>query len=824
MIANNTVKNSGLLVLKLMMNKKSSIYSIVSSAPTGFFKTDIDGSFVYVNQKWCQISGLSLDSAQGDGWLHAVHIDDRAQVFAAWSAAVVDGVPFDMEFRFCTPDGTITWVLGQALADRGPEGTLSGYVGTVTDINHSKKAEETMLISQKVAHLGSWDWDISKNSITWTDELYRIFGYVPQEFQPSYDHFIKVVHPEDRKMIQDGVDQALADPNHDYRIEHRILLPDGSERIVVDQGWVERDADLQPIRMVGTVQDISELRSMEGQLRLIQSVLDQTEEGIFITDADGKIISVNQSLCALFGYTAEEMIGRSPKMFRSEHQDQEFYDKMWDSLHEHGMWNGEIWNRRKDGEVFPVKTTIQAINGYNGDVQHYVCVYNDLTAIKQRDQKLAYSTSHDALTGLPNRGLFLDRLGQAVHRAERENSCIGVAVLDIDLFNKVNDSLGNAHGDELLRMFAKRIEDTIRQDDTVCRLGGDEFSIIHPNTGSAETLAQMTQRLFGVLSKPFELAGQELYFTASVGLTIFPEDGKEPDTLLKNAILAMNRAKDFGRSNFQFFTKSLDDRAVRRLALETEIRNGLKKGQFLLHYQPKVELNSGAIIGMESLVRWSPEKNKLVSPAEFIPVAEETGLIVPLGDWILREACFQNVQWHGFDAKLRMAVNLSARQFREKNLINRIDAALRDSNLQPETLELEITESMVMENVEEVVALLRQIKDRGISIAMDDFGTGYSSLSILKNFPIDTLKIDQSFVRKLSRDSDDAQIVAAIISMSHSLNLKVVAEGVETKEQLEFLTERGCDIIQGYYFSKPLSDGDFTQLLHTHKERLLQGS
>lgn len=686
-----------------------------------------------------------------------------------------------------------------------------------------QKNQGVLTKAQSIAHIGNWDWDISAKTLSWSDEIYRIFGLKAQSFGATYDAFLNAVHPDDREKVTRAVQASLEDDSVPYDIEHRVVRPDGSERTVQEKGEITRNDAGEPVRMIGTVHDISELRSTEYRLGLIQQVLELTDEGIFISDAQGRIVSVNSALCKLYGYPPEEIIGKDPSLFKSDRQERDFFSHMWTQLLREGAWRGEIWNRRKNGEVFPIKAIIQAVRDGAGEVSHFVSVHNDLTAIKQRDEELVYSNTHDALTGLPNRGLFLDRLGQALRHAQRETSLVGVSVLNIDLFKKVNDSLGHAHGDDLLTMIARRLEESVRGEDTVCRLGGDEFSIIHPDAENAESIAQVVQRVFGALGKPFHLAQQELRLTASVGISIFPEDGDNAHGLLKNADLAMTRAKEVGRSNFQYFTKTLDERAVQRLTLENDLREGLRKGEFLLHYQPKVDPQTGMITGAESLVRWQRQGGGLVSPGEFIPVAEESGLIVPLGDWILREACFQNAQWQSLNPHLRMAVNLSARQLREPKLLLRLDAALRDSGMDPEKLELEITESMLMDDVEGTVAILQQFKDRGVTIAMDDFGTGYSSLSVLKRFPIDTLKIDQSFVRDLAADSDDAQIVSAIISMARSLNLKVVAEGVETEDQLAFLKEKECDLIQGYLCSKPLSDADFVQALETGRGRGLCG-
>jgi diguanylate cyclase (GGDEF)-like protein/PAS domain S-box-containing protein len=638
------------------------------------------------------------------------------------------------------------------------------------EIEECKRIRDELLRSQEhlnkvqaIAHLGSWDWDILNNRVVWSDEAYLIFGHSPEDSSPTYEAFIESVHPEDRDKLKEAVKSALADPEYIYEIEHRVVWSDGSERIVMERGKVERDGFGKAISMMGTVHDITNIRSVEGQLKLVQTVLNSSDEGVFISDSQNNIISVNQSLCKLYGYDSTEILGKKPTIFKSNRQDKAFYAELWQTLVEKNEWAGELWNRRKNGETFPVKTTIQAVRDVFGEISNFVCIYKDLSDIKQRDEKLVYSTTHDALTSLPNRQLFIDRLRQVVRQARREDFRVSVSVLNIDLFKKINDSLGHALGDELLKMIAQRLQDSVRQDDTVSRLGGDEFSIIHPNAGNVESVALMMQRLFDSIAKPFHLAGKDFHITVSTGITLFPEDGKDPDKLLRNANLAMDRAKDVGRSNFQFFTSSLDDRATQRLTMESDIRLGLKRGEFLLNYQPKVDLTTGEIAGMESLARWSPNGKDMVSPVEFIPIAEETGLIVPLGDFILREACFQTKKWHDLNSSLRVAVNLSARQFRQKNLLIRLDSALQDSGLPPDKLEIEITESMLVDNIDEVINILCKIKERGITIAMDDFGTGYSSLSVLKRFPIDILKVDQSFVRHLTVDSDDAQIVTAII-------------------------------------------------------------
>uniref|UniRef100_A0A1S7LFQ9 Putative Diguanylate cyclase/phosphodiesterase [including GGDEF and EAL domain] n=1 Tax=Magnetococcus massalia (strain MO-1) TaxID=451514 RepID=A0A1S7LFQ9_MAGMO len=792
--------------------RNRSCQNLESLSPVGIFKIDADGYCLHVNPTWLQITSVDSHAAIGSRWTESIHPEDRDKISDTWLRATGERSPFKAKYRFLKGSGDEVWVLGQATPEIDTQGRLTGYMGTITDITAQMTTEQMLLTSQELAHLGSWDWDIPGGQLIWSDETYRIFGLSPQESPPTYEIFLQSIHPADRILVESSVEKALQDPDFNYQVEHRVVRKKGAPRYVIERGKVQRDAAGNAVRMIGTVQDITSLRSTENQLALLERILEHTDEGVFISDQKASITSVNPALCALYGYPPEEIIGQTPNLFISHHQDHIFYARMWQTLLKEGYWENEIWNRRKDGEVFPVKATIQAVHNLYGEITHFVCIYRDLSDIKKRDEKLLFTRSHDALTGLPNRVLFLDRLGQALRQIQREKRQVAVVMLDMDLFRKINDSLGHALGDLLLKQIALRIQALLRSEDTLCRLGGNAFTIFLQHLESMDGVTQFAQRLLGALAKPFQVQEYSLHLSASIGLTIAPNDGDEAETLLKNAELAMYRAKERGRGCFHFFNPHLSEQANQRLALENNLRQGLDQQEFLLHHQPKVDLLSGQIVGMESLVRWN-RGEQLVSPDAFIPVAEESGLIIPLGSWVLRQACLETVKLPAAGDSLRVAVNLSPRQFRDPKLLQHIDESLLHSGLPPERLELEITESMLAENVEEAIASLNQLKDRGIHIAMDDFGTGYSSLNTLKRFPIDTLKIDQSFIRDLTSDSEDAQIVTAIVHMAQSLNLKLVAEGVETREQLAFLESRGCDQIQGYLFSKPLPYSQFSVLL-----------
>ncbi|MBF0368496.1 MAG: EAL domain-containing protein [Magnetococcales bacterium] len=560
--------------------------------------------------------------------------------------------------------------------------------------------------------------------------------------------------------------------------------------------------------------EILERKRGEAKLRLLAKVFENTSEGILITDAQSHILDVNQAFTEITGYARSEAIGNTPRLTKSDRHDAEFYQEMWGTLLASGRWSGEIWDRRKDGSLYPKKLSINAVHDNDGLTSHYVGVFSDISQLKQTEERLERLAYYDALTGLPNRVLFKDRLNQECLQARRTGHRVAVMFLDLDRFKYVNDTLGHAFGDRLLVDVGNRLMGCVRESDTVARLGGDEFTIILGDCGSEERVGKVSEKILEAIQKQFVLDGKELFIGVSIGIGIYPDNGEDFDTLTKNADAAMYRAKESGRNTYRFFSEEMNAASSQRLDLEASLRLGLERGEFCLHYQPKVAMESGRIVGMESLVRWQHPEKGMISPAEFIPIAEETGFIVPLGEWILKTACRQAKKW--LDAgfwDLTMAVNLSVRQFQHQDLLELVERVVRENGLPRGMLELEITESMVMGDVGQAVTVLEGLREMGIKLSVDDFGTGYSSLSYLKRLPIQTLKIDQSFVRDLSVSSSEAAIVAAIISMAKSLNLMVVAEGVENQEQVDFLRERGCDQIQGFFCSRPLPSRKMLQLL-----------
>ncbi|HUW50647.1 MAG TPA: EAL domain-containing protein [Sulfuricella sp.] len=580
-------------------------------------------------------------------------------------------------------------------------------------------------------------------------------------------------------------------------------------------GWRENHVYKLPSgEIVAIYDDVTERRRSEENLRLAAKVFESSTAGIVITDTAGHILNVNAAFTRITGYRLAEIRGATPRLLKSGRHDDTFYREMWESLLETGHWQGEIWNKRKNGEIYPEWMSVGNVKNDQGETTHFVGTFSDITQRKAAEERINYLAHHDALTGLPNRTLLNDRIGQTLAACQYQHHKAALLLIDLDRFKNINESLNHDFGDHLLQLVAERLGGCIRALDTLARSGGDEFVVLMSEVHNLGEISVMAKAILTAMNQPFQVEGQEIIITSSIGISVYPDDGDDTQTLLKNADVAMYRAKEQGRNNCQFYTQNMNVRTFETLVLENSLRHALKLQQFELHYQPQLDIASGTIIGMEALIRLHHPELGMVPPANFIPIAEETGLIVPIGEWVIQQACIQTKAWHdlGYD-DLHVAVNLSARQFRQPGLVQTVEKALADSGLPPARLELELTESILMQDTEETLATLLRLKDMGVQLSIDDFGTGFSSLGYLKRFNLDKLKIDQSFVRDITSDPNDLAIARAVIALGHSLNLKVIAEGVETAEQLALLRENGCDEMQGYYFSRPRPAGEIPQLL-----------
>lgn len=551
-------------------------------------------------------------------------------------------------------------------------------------------------------------------------------------------------------------------------------------------------------------------QSAEEQAGLASRILNSLGQAVAILDANFQVSSINPAYTRVTGYGVKHALGKPPSFDQAVAKDAALYADLWRSLSANGWWEGEFWNQRKDKADYAEHLSIAAIKDDAGLVQNYAAVINDVTQRKEDEERIRYQANYDALTGLPNRGLFLDRLNQALNNMARANSKLGLMFIDLDGFKLVNDTMGHDVGDLLLCEAAERLNKCIRSGDTVARLGGDEFTVVMPNLVDPRHTPLLAQRILDELAKVFVLNGQEAFVSASIGITIYPDDAEDAVELLKNADTAMYRAKDQGKANFQFYTADLNKEVKERLVIKNGLVKALERDEFLLHYQPKVDLRTGEITSCEALMRWQSPDLGFVAPGRFISILEETGQVVEVGAWALRIASLQHVAWRNAGlSPVRIAVNLSARQLRELSFVNLVRDILDETGVEPDGIEIEITESMLMSDSQRTVVTLQALSDMGLHIAMDDFGTGYSSLSYLKKFPIDTIKIDRSFVADITTSPDDAEIIRTIITMGQTLNRGVVAEGVETKEQYDLLAKYNCDHIQGYYICKPLPQNQF---------------
>ncbi|MEW7974474.1 MAG: EAL domain-containing protein [Candidatus Thiodiazotropha endolucinida] len=618
------------------------------------------------------------------------------------------------------------------------------------------------------------------------------------------DYFVE----KDREVLRSGVVLDISEEVIDTPLGERIL----HTRKVPIMG-----EDGNPHYLLGVSEDITEQKAAEDKLRKWEKAFDSTMEGVMITDLEGNIENTNSAFTFITGFSQEDALGENPRILKSGRHDRGFYMEMWNALLIKGTWRGEMWNRRKSGEAFPVWQAISTVYDDKGKPSHYVSVFSDISPIKETQEKLDFLAHHDPLTGLPNRTLLNDRMDHAIERASRESRGVAVMFLDLDRFKDINDSLGHPVGDKLLTDVAVRLRSSLREVDTLSRQGGDEFILLMEDVLKTSDVVEVAQKILEVLTEPFHVSGREMIVSGSLGISLYPNDGADATTLIRNADAAMYRAKENGRNQLWFYTEDITHQATQRMDMEQALRDTVTHGELIVYYQPQIKLPERELVGAEALVRWERPGHGLIAPDEFIPLAEETGIINTLGEWVLYSACRQMKRWleEGLPLK-RLAVNISPVQIRTGNLVKIVQGALEATGLDPAVLELEVTEAIFLDDPESAGEKLRALDALGVQLALDDFGTGFSSLSYLQNFRFDRLKIDRSFMKNVGKGASNEQNIAkSVIALGQSLNMSVLAEGVETEEQLQWLRERGCDEAQGFLFGRPVPVDQFEGLIES---------
>ena len=790
--------------------------TIVTQVPGAVFRYRPDGPIDFISDAIEDIVGYTaaqLMRGTTHSWVDLICPEDRRTHRRAVKQAVAEMRPYALEYRIVDANGTERWVAENGQPQTGSAGMVwvDGIIADISQRKHHEMRIEALLTEQS-AILDNVMFGVMfvrhRRIVSVNRRCEELFGY---EHGGMTGSSTAIVFPTRYDFEEAGERQYPAlGAGGDFSEERHYRRRDGSLFWALVSGCA-----LDPLRpgegSIWVYADISARKEAEEKLRLSATVLEHIADAVMVVDVEGVIVAVNPAFTQITGYTEAEAVGKHSSLTRSERHDEAFYQTMWDELIASGFWRGELWRRRKNGEIYLEWLTISAVRDTHALTTHYVGVCSDITQVKQAQEKLDHLAHHDPLTALPNRLLFHDRLQHALPRAARDREQLAILFIDLDRFKNVNDTLGHHIGDELLQQVAAQLSARLREGDTLARLGGDEFIVLLENVDGQYGATQVAEKLVSMFEQPFLVAGHELFVTCSVGVSLFPDDAQDLNMLIRNADVAMYQAKARGRNGYRFYAPSMTGEGIERLRLETFLRRSIEKNEIFLNYQPQVEIDTGRLIGVEALVRWNHPELGLIPPARFIPLAEDSGYINQLGKWVLDEACRQMMRWQAQGLHVpKMAVNLSVKQFERGSMAGVVADILRETGLAPERLQLEVTESVIM-NTGDALGYINDLHAIGVGLAIDDFGTGYSSLAYLKQLPVQTLKIDRSFIKDISSDANDEAIAIAIIQLGKSMQLSVIAEGVETQEQAAFLLRHGCRLAQGYFYSRPVLAQDIVE-------------
>ena len=791
---------------------------IIANAVVGIYIVQ-DSKFVYVSELYQKITGYTDKELIGEYSLKNIYSDDRDKVRNQAIRCLKRESFEPYEYRFINKDNELRHILETvtSIMFKGERATLGSFM----DITERKMMEEKYRSILENIQEGYFEVDLAGNLTFLNDSVCRVLGYSREELMGMNNQHYTTDKETAQKVFQ-AFHQVYTTGVPLKEFGWDITRKDGNKRYVEGSISLLKDSSGKATGFRGVSHDVTERKQAEKALRQSEekyrSILENIQEAYFEVDLVGNFTFYNDSLCRLTGCTREELLGTNYTQFSNEEMSQKAF-KAFNKVFSTGEpTDGFDWQiTRKDGSKRYIEASVSLQKDSSGKAAGFKGVIRDITERKRIEQELNHMATHDTLTGLPNRLMFSQLLDHSIQSAQRNMKQLAVLFIDLDRFKIINDSLGHEAGDLLLKEMALRFKQSLRTVDIVGRLGGDEFTILMEDFNELKQVETLAHKILNTVIKPFAIMGEEYRVTASIGISVFPKDGQDEQTLMKNADIAMYFAKEGGKNTFQLYSENIRAMSNERLTIETNLRHAMERNEFYLAYQAKLALKTRAITGVEALLRWNNPYLGSVTPMQFIPIAEETGMIIPIGRWVLKTACAQNVAWQKQGLPpVCMAVNLSLRQLMDENLLEDIRTVLKATGMAPNLLELEITESMVMHNPTRLISLLTKIKQIGVRLAIDDFGTGYSSLAQIKNFPIDTLKVDRSFIRDIPQDSENKAITEAIINMGKTLSLIVVAEGVETKEEENYLREQVCDEMQGFYFSRPIEPERFADLLRNH--------
>ncbi len=810
----------------LLAESNALLRAIINTAPVRIFWKDNDLRYLGCNNLFAQDAGKSSPEELLGKDDYQMPWAEQAELYRADDRAVMTSGTSKLSFDEpqSTPDGRTIWLRTSKVPLQNDVNEIIGILGTYEDVTERKCAELRLLQSraelqeaQRIAHMGNWQVDFSTNHVYWSEELYRMQGLEPGSTPPDYTESAKLFTPQSWECLSTAI-ARVAETGISYELELEMVKSDGSHGWMLAHGEAVRDSNNAIIGVRGVAVDITKRKNIEIELKIAAAAFD-TCDAIVITDKDANIIRVNQAFSEITGYSAEEVLGANPRMMSSGRHDRSFYIEMWQQLQHTGHWAGEIYDRRKNGEVYPKWLTITAVRNECQEATHYVAIFSDITVRKRIEDEIHKLAFYDPLTKLPNRRLFLDRLRAALAASARRNDFGAVLFIDLDRFKALNDTLGHDYGDMLLIEVGERIKSCVREMDTVARFGGDEFVVLIEDFSdnrdeATRKIAQIAEKVREALAKPYKLKEHEYHCSPSIGISVFHGNDEPLDVLIEHADMAMYQVKNSGRNGLRFFDPVMQHNVATHDALENDLHYAIELQQLHLHYQIQVD-NDNQPLGAEAFLRWEHPERGMIMPGQMIPIAEESNLIIDIGHWVLETACAQLALWskRAITRDLTLTVNISAKQFARPDFVEEVADILKAQQVDPIHLKLELSERLVLTDMKSTKEKIYALRNLGVRLSMDNFGTVYSSLSYLKQLSSDQLKIHQDFVHGITQEGNDAQLVQTVIDLAKSLDMNVFAEGVETEEQRAFLKKHDCNIYQGYLFGKPVAIDEFEELI-----------